>query len=51
MGDTVTEIDAVTCGLLPNVMNVPISSPIKDEALSHSNLVAYVGRIERRFFR
>ena len=50
MGATATEIDAVAYGLLPNIMNVPIASPIKDEALGRANLVGYVERIKSRYF-
>jgi len=50
MGGTATEIDAIAYGLLPNIMNVPIASPIKDEALRRANLVGYVERIRRRYF-
>jgi glutathione S-transferase len=50
MGDEATEIDAVAYGLLSNIMNVPIVSPLKDEALKRANLVGYVGRIEQRYF-
>lgn len=50
MGDTPTDIDAVAYGLLPNIMNVPLESPIRDEARSRKNLVAYVERFTQRFF-
>jgi len=50
MGATATEIDAVAYGLLPNIMNVPIQSPIKDEALKRENLVGYVERFRSRYF-
>ena len=50
MGGTATEIDAIAYGLLPNIMNVPIASPIKDEALKRANLVGYVERIKSRYF-
>ena len=50
MGDTPTEIDAVAYGLLPNVMHVPIESPVKDAALARSNLVAYLERMRDRYF-
>jgi glutathione S-transferase len=50
MGATATELDAVAYGLLPNIMNVPIASPIKDEALKRANLVGYLERIKSRYF-
>ena len=50
MGETATEIDAVAYGLLPNVMQVPIASPIRDEALKRANLVGYVERVRSRYF-
>ncbi len=50
MGDAPTEIDAIAYGLLPNVMHVPIASPVKDEALGRRNLVGYVERVTARYF-
>jgi len=50
MGETPTEIDAVAYGLLPNIMSVPLASPIKDEALRRANLVGYVERVRSRYF-
>jgi glutathione S-transferase len=50
MGDTPTEIDAIAYGQLPNIMQVPIDSPVKDAALAHANLVAYVERVKHRVF-
>lgn len=50
LGERPTEIDAIAYGLLPNIMNVPIASPIKDEALKRPNLVAYVERLGNRYF-
>lgn len=50
MGASATEIDAIAYGLLPNIMNVPIASPIKDEALKRTNLVGYVERVKNRYF-
>lgn len=50
MGEEPTEIDAVAYGLLPNVMRVPVESPIKDAALGRTNLVAYVDRMRDRYF-
>ncbi len=50
MGERPTEIDAIAYGLLPNIMNVPIASPIKEEALKRANLVDYVERVRDRYF-
>jgi glutathione S-transferase len=50
MGGAPTEIDAVAYGLLPNVMHVPIESPIKEVALERANLVEYVERLRSRYF-
>jgi glutathione S-transferase len=50
LGERPTEIDAIAYSLLPNIMNVPIASPIKDEALKRANLVAYVERLRNRYF-
>ena len=50
LGERPTEIDAIAYGLLPNIMNVPIASPIKDEALKRENLAAYVERLRSRYF-
>ena len=50
MGRSATEIDVIAYGILPNIMNVPIASPIKDEALKRANLVGYVERIKNRYF-
>lgn len=50
MGRTATTIDASVYGVLTNVMNVPIASPIQDEALKRANLVGYVERFKSRYF-
>lgn len=50
MGDTPTEIDAIAYGQLPNIMRVPIESPVKDAALQRANLAAYVERVKQRLF-
>ena len=50
MGDQATEIDAIVYGQLVNIMNAPISSPIKDAALQHKNLVEFLARFGRRYF-
>jgi glutathione S-transferase len=50
MGERATEIDATAYGVLANIMKVPVASPIKDEALKRANLVAYIDRIQKRYF-
>jgi glutathione S-transferase len=50
MGATPTEIDAVAYGILANIMQVPIVSPVKDAALGHANLVAFIDRMRTRYF-
>ena len=50
MGDAPTEIDAIAYGQLPNIMHVPLESPVKEAALRHANLVAYVTRVKDRVF-
>jgi glutathione S-transferase len=51
MGETASEIDAIAYGFLANIVKVPIESPIRSAALQRSNLVDYLERIERRYFR
>lgn len=50
LGARPAEIDAIAYGLLPNIMHVPIASPVKEEALKRANLVAYVERLRQRYF-
>jgi glutathione S-transferase len=50
MGESVTGIDATAYGMLANIMNVPITSPVKEEGSSRPNLAAYVARIGERYF-
>lgn len=50
MGATATEVDAIAYGFLANIMNVPIVSPIKDEALKRTNLVDFLERFRTRYF-
>ena len=50
LGDEPTTIDAVAYGILPNIMHVPIVSPVKDAALARTNLVAYVERMRVAYF-
>lgn len=50
MGDHPTEIDATAYGQLANIMNAPIVSSVKDDALSRPNLVAFNQRFKDRYF-
>jgi glutathione S-transferase len=50
LGETATSVDASAYGVLANIMDVPIASPVKDEALGRANLVAYVARMRERYF-
>jgi len=50
MGETATEIDAIAYGVLANVMEVPITSPVKDEALGRANLVGFLARFRERYY-
>ncbi len=50
LGNEPTEIDATAFGQLANIMLVPIASPVKDEALSRKNLVAFVDRLRTRYY-
>ena len=50
MGGEPTEIDAAAYGLLANILEAPIESPVKDAALARRHLVEYVDRMQRRFF-
>jgi glutathione S-transferase len=50
MGGTPTAVDATAYGLLANLVDVPVASPVKDEALKRANLVGYVERVRKRTF-
>lgn len=49
-GESATELDAVAYGLLANVMEVPLASPVKDYARSRANLVEFVARMRSRYY-
>ncbi len=49
-GEQATTTDATVFAALSNIIDAPIPSPIKDFALSRSNLVAHTLRIEQRYF-
>jgi len=50
MGGTPTEIDAVAYGFLANIVDVPVASPIKDDAMKRANLVGFLERFRSRYF-
>lgn len=50
LGNEPTEIDATAYGILANIIVVPITSPVKDEALRRKSLVAFVERFRSRYY-
>jgi hypothetical protein len=50
MGEAATEIDAVAYGLLANIMDAPIETPIKPFITSHENLPGFVERFRARYY-
>lgn len=50
MGDRPSSIDATVYGFLVNIMACPIESPLKDEVLTQTVLVAYCQRMQARYF-
>jgi len=50
MGDEPTSLDAVAYGMLSNLIEAEIDSPLKDFALGFDNLVAYFGRMRDRYW-
>ena len=50
LGANPTETDAVAYGQLANIILAPIATPVKDEALSRKNLVAFVDRFRARYY-
>jgi hypothetical protein len=49
-GDAPTGFDAVAYGFLANILEVPITSPVKDEGLRRANLPSYLARMRSRFW-
>ncbi len=45
MGARPTSVDASVYGLLTNIADAPIATPVKDDALGRANLMAYVKRM------
>lgn len=50
MGDRSSSLDASAYGILINTLGCPIESPLKEYALSKSNLVDYCRRMQNEFF-
>ena len=50
MGDSPSEIDATAYGFLANIVRVPLEGALKQEALQHPNLLAYLERFAERYF-
>jgi glutathione S-transferase len=50
MGDRPSSLDASAYGILINTLGCPIESPLKDHALSKSNLLAHCQRIQAEYF-
>jgi len=50
MGVVPSEIDATAYGLLANILQAPIESPIKDEGLRRTSLVDYLERVRTQYF-
>ena len=50
LGEAATEIDATAYGQLANIARGPFDGPLEREVRARTNLVEYLGRIERRYF-
>ena len=50
LGERETSIDATTYAFLWQIINAPYTSQLKDTALERSNLLAYVHRVNERWF-
>jgi glutathione S-transferase len=50
MGGNPSSADATVYGFMASIIDAPIPSPLKDEALRHANLVAYNDRMRTRFY-
>jgi len=50
LGDRPSSIDASAFGVLINLLACPVSSPVKDYALTQSSLVDYCRRIQASYF-
>jgi len=50
LGDQPTTLDASAFGLLINIIDCPIESPLKEYGLEKKNLIDYVDRIKHEFY-
>jgi glutathione S-transferase len=50
LGAQPASLDASAYAFLANIVQVPLDSPIKQEALGHANLVAYGERMKTRYY-
>jgi glutathione S-transferase len=50
MGPNPTEIDATVYGLISNIIQVPVETPVKAAGLERPNLLKYCDRMKARFF-
>lgn len=50
MGEQPRTVDAMTYGMLVNLIEVPVKSPVKDYAQSRGNLQAYCDRMKARYY-
>lgn len=50
MGEHPTSVDATAYGILANIAEVPLASPVKDEIRARENLVGYLARVRERYF-
>mgnify|MGYP002151889790 CR=1 FL=1 len=50
MGDKPSSLDACAFGILVNIIRVPIESPVKEHALSLTNLVSYCERMMLTYY-
>lgn len=50
MGEQPRGVDAMTYGMLVNILEVPIESPVKQFALGRNNLQAYCDRMKARYY-
>jgi glutathione S-transferase len=50
LGDRPSSVDASAYGVLINLLACPVSSPVKDYALTQSALVGYCRRMQLRYF-
>jgi glutathione S-transferase len=51
MGAAPSSVDATVFAFTASILVPPLASPLKDAVLRHANLVAYVERLQARYFR